>query len=266
VDGNVGGKDGQGAACQGDRTVGVTTGPSPVHLAETTFESHQKSIVTVPAGQLCEVICDRWQPKRAGAALTGTLLGEVANDAGGLGEAARCLAQSHDHAHSCGGANRAQWDGRVGSSKMFWADPRSPVSPDQERLYSFDGLASLDDVPQRGAFVDLDYTGVGHSTAQCHEAGPGLLSHAASPKRRSAVASDEGDVRQRLSVVHQRWALLYPQGNAFVRAKHWSRAGRLDPVGQRRFFSGDEAVRGLNEFLSYLGVALSPPLLHGLSH
>jgi hypothetical protein len=55
---DIGGKDGEGAPHEGDRTVGMATGSSPVHVAETPFESLQKSIVTLASGQSCQVICD----------------------------------------------------------------------------------------------------------------------------------------------------------------------------------------------------------------
>jgi hypothetical protein len=125
---------------------------------------------------------------------------------------------------------------------MSGADPRSSVSPDEECLYGLDGSASLGDVPQRGALVHLDDSGMGHSAAQGHQAGAGLLGYSAGPKRTGTVAGDESDVGQRLGVVHKRWALPYPKGNSFVRTEDWGRARRLDPVGQRRFFSGDEAI------------------------
>jgi hypothetical protein len=70
VESNVSGKDGQGAPYQGDRTIGMATGASPVHVAETTFESCQESIVNSPAGQSFQVVRDSRQSKRARAALT----------------------------------------------------------------------------------------------------------------------------------------------------------------------------------------------------
>jgi hypothetical protein len=79
---DIGGKDGEGAPHKGDRTVGMATGSSPVHVAETPCESLQKSIVTLASGQSCQVICDGRQSKRARAALAGALIGEVASDTG----------------------------------------------------------------------------------------------------------------------------------------------------------------------------------------
>ena len=70
-------------------------------------KSRQKPIVTVPAGQSCKVVCDSRQTKSTGPALTGALFGEIAGYAGGLAETARSLAESHNHPHSRGGADRA---------------------------------------------------------------------------------------------------------------------------------------------------------------
>ena len=49
---------------------------------------------------------------------------------------------------------------------------------------------------------------------------PGLLGHPAGPKRSGTVAGDEGDVGQRLGVVHQGRALLDAEWNALVRTEH----------------------------------------------
>jgi hypothetical protein len=222
MDSNVSGKDGQGAAHEGDCTIGMATGSSPVHVTETAFKSCQKGTVTLAASQSRQVVCDSRQSIRARAALTGTLIGEVATDAGGLSEAAGRLAECHDHADSSRGADGAEWDGCIGSPEMLRAKPRSPVSPDEERLYPLKGLATLSDVPQRGALVNLDDSGMSQGATQCHETGPGLFGDPASPKRSSPVASDESDVGQRLSVVHESRALLYAKWNAFVRTEDGS--------------------------------------------
>jgi hypothetical protein len=266
VSGQVGREDGQGAAHQCDRAVGMSTASSPVHLVETTFESWQKSVVSFPAGQSRQVVCDRRQSERARAALTGTLTGKVASDAGRLSEAAGCLAESDDHTDSSRGADGAQWDGCVGGPEMSGCDPRASISPDKERLYGFDGLAPLSDVPQRGALVHLDDAGVGHGATQGHEAGAGVLSHSASPKRSGTVAGDESDVGQRLGVVHQGRAFSYAEWNAFVRAKNRSGARRFQPVGQRGFFTCDEAIGREDEFFAHPDVTLCPPLLHGMTY
>jgi hypothetical protein len=79
---DISGKDREGAPHEGDRTVGMTTGSSPVHVAETTFESWQKSIVTLAPGQSCQIICDGRQSKHARAALAGALIGEETSDTG----------------------------------------------------------------------------------------------------------------------------------------------------------------------------------------
>jgi hypothetical protein len=85
----------------------MATASSPVHLVETTFESWEKSFVSFPAGQSRQVVCDRRQSKHARAALTGALTGKVASDAGCLGNATGCLAESDDHADSSRGADGA---------------------------------------------------------------------------------------------------------------------------------------------------------------
>ena len=79
---DVGGEDGEDAPHESDCTVRMTASSSPVHFAETTLESCQKSMVTVAASQSYQVVCDGRQPKRARAALTGALIGEVASDTG----------------------------------------------------------------------------------------------------------------------------------------------------------------------------------------
>jgi hypothetical protein len=224
MDSNVSGKDGQGASHEGDRTIGMATGSSPVHVAETAFKSCQKATLTLAASQPCQVVCDSRQSKRARAALTGTLIGEVASDAGGLSEAAGRFAECHDHADSSRGADGAERDGCIGGHEMLRAKPRSPVSPDEERLYPLNGLATLSDVPQRGALVNLDDSGMSQGTTQCHETGTGFLGDSASPKRPSPVASDESDVGQRLGVVHESRALLHAKWYAFVRTEDGSRA------------------------------------------
>jgi hypothetical protein len=145
-------------------------------------------------------------------------------------------------------------------------DPRSSVSPDEECLYRLNGLASLNDVPQGGALVHLDDSGVGHSAAQGHEAGAGFLGYPAGAKRTGTIAGDERDVGQRLGVVYQGWALPDAERNAFVRTEDGSRAGGVDPVGQRRFFAGNETIRGKDDFLADSGVSVRPPLLHGVTH
>jgi hypothetical protein len=107
VGGNVAGKDGQRAAHEIHRSIGMAARPPAVHLAQTTMESRNVFAVCFAAGQSGHIVSYGWEPVDTRTALTSILVGQVPCYPGRFGETAGCLSEHHEHSHPGCGADRA---------------------------------------------------------------------------------------------------------------------------------------------------------------
>jgi hypothetical protein len=86
----------QGAPDQPDRTIGVTAGPAPTHLAEAADEAWHEIRAGLASSQMGQVISNGGKPEDARAALSRALVGQESSDAGRLRDAARFGSQHND--------------------------------------------------------------------------------------------------------------------------------------------------------------------------
>ena len=123
--------------------------------------------------------------------------------------------------------------------------PCAEVPPDQQRLdRRARATGELKDVGGRGPDRDLEDPGSDDGTGKGHEHRSGLVGRAQLPEPIRAVATHEGQVRQRLDVLHEGGAALQAAFGHSGRLPQWDRDASTDPVDDSARLAGDETVSG----------------------
>ena len=91
VRGNVAAEDGQRAAHEAHRSIGMTARPASVYLIQTMMKPHDVFAGSFAAGQFGHIVSDGREPVDARAALPGALVGKEPCNPRRFGETAGCL-------------------------------------------------------------------------------------------------------------------------------------------------------------------------------
>jgi hypothetical protein len=215
------GKNLQRAPNQVHGTIGVPACPAAGNFGQPAIKPWHETDVSLAAGESGQIVSDSREPEDARAALSGTLVGQVAGDTRRLGNSARVGSENDDDPHAGRGTDRPEGDGSIGSAEVFGTDPGPPIATDKKRLGRRDRSAQHGNLTKGHAPVDLDHSGQRYPSSDRDETCSRLLCHSASTKRRRSVPGDERDVRQRLRVVDERGALLDAECAALVGSEHW---------------------------------------------
>lgn len=80
VCGDAAGEDGQCAAYEVHRSIGMTARPPSIHLIHATMKSHDVLCGSFTAGQSGHIVSDGGEPVDAGTTLTGVLVSQIPCD------------------------------------------------------------------------------------------------------------------------------------------------------------------------------------------
>jgi hypothetical protein len=263
---NISGEYSQCTTHHGDGTVRMVTSAAAIDLIQTSQESWHELGSELTLRQECQIVGDRREPERARAALAGALFSQEASNTCRFRNSAPVGSEHDDDPHPRRRADSAELDGGVGDGEMFRRHPRAPVAANEICAGSVTWHGSLDDVTERSAPVDFDDARSRNGATYRHEASSRVFGRSSNTKGFRAIAGDEGDVGQRLGVVHQRREPADAQWGALVEAKYRQSFSVFHPMGQGGFLSAHESTGGTDENLTHPVVATYGAFVHGSVH
>ena len=228
-----GGERGQRAADQADRAVGVVAGAAALDQAGPAGDVRTRGALGAGGGQGPEGGGDAGQPVEAGAALAGRLEGQVAQDTGGLGEAAAVGGERGEDAGAQGTRVQAEPRGLGGR------DPGAVVAAHQDGGHAVEGQQPAERHAERG-FHDPDFAARQMDGAQDAAR---LGGRPGGPEPAGAVAGDQPEVGQGLHVLDEGGGPVHP---AFAdrRVLVCGQGGAsADVLGEGRGLAGEESSR-----------------------